>query len=1037
MNNEANNTKDATAGLPGSVVGNSAGLNRRRFLEAAGFSISLVALGGCGRTPVETALPLVDHPEGLIPGKTLTYASTCSGCTAACGLLVQARDGRPLKMEGDPAHPLSRGGLCAVGQALPLGLYDDHRLKGPLHNGDPASWDKIDGNIKKQLRAIADSGGAVRFVTPTITSPTLQATIEALFEHYQFADARHVVFDVESCSAILDAHEQTHGARVLPHYKFYEDPAEPDGEPIAARVIVSFGADFLGTWISPVEFTAAWRKLRSPTAEHPVMSYHVQLEGRMSLAGSNADKRYRLLPDEYGIVLSHLAERLAESENKKSPPGHIAESSIPAVELKDLVDHLSNRLLDVQPGQSLVLCDSQNVADQLLVNFINNLLGNYETTVDVKRPSRQRQGSDADVLKLIEELKAGNVAALFVAGTDLTHNLPGREALVAAIGKVPLVVSFAERQDDFASLAHFVCPDHHPLESWLDAEPVDGVISLSQPTVKPLRDTRSILESLACWSERDESAYEILKTTWREKIFFPRAQQQSFRKFWNQAVHDGLVTVPPAKEISVDPFNSEAVRLADERPPQDGLSLVLYSKIGMTDSRHAHNPWLQELPDPVTKITWDNYVCISPALAEEEGLEDGDVVSVAAGGISVELPVLIQPGQHDRVLAMALHYGVRGTDRYFHIGRQWLESRPTVAEGELVGKNVAGFVEPRDGALQYHRGGVTLKKTGRRHDLATTQIYQSLEVPKHIAPRGAEVRDQIQSTTLAAFAKDPLHAGASAHHLPDEQLWPEDHPKDGHAWGMIIDMNACTGCSACLIACQSENNVAVVGKDEVRRQREMHWIRLDRYYSGEGDDVEVQYQPMMCQHCDNAPCETVCPVLATVHSDEGLNEQIYNRCVGTRYCANNCPYKVRRFNWFNNTEWFDYELNGEQDSAEDSSLISLALNPDVTVRSRGVMEKCSMCVQRIEQARIQAGGRGAPIVDGAIQTACQQTCPAQAIVFGDMNDPDSAIHAELANPRRYGVLEEFNFRPTVTYLRVVKNTDERTPGHEAKGGRHE
>lgn len=487
MNNEANNTKGATAGpVTGDTASSaiessrsdSAGLNRRRFLEAAGFSISLVALGGCGRTPVETALPLVDHPEGLIPGKTLTYASTCSGCTAACGLLVQARDGRPLKMEGDPAHPLSRGGLCAVGQALPLGLYDDHRLKGPLHNGDPASWDKIDGNIKKQLRAIADSGGTVCFVTPTVTSPTLQATIEALFDHYQFADARHVVFDVESCSAILDAHEQTHGARVLPHYKFYEDPAEPDGEPIAARVIVSFGADFLGTWISPVEFTAAWRQLRSPTAEHPVMSYHMQLEGRMSLAGSNADKRYRLLPDEYGTVLSHLAERLANLSGTSPPPGSLADSPIPAADLDDLA-----RRLHVAHGQSLVLCDSQNVADQLLVNFINNVLGNYETTVDVKRPSRQRQGSDVEVLKLIEDLKAKKVDALFVAGTDLTHNLPGREALVAAIGKVPLVVSFAERQDDFASLAHFVCPIIiRWSRGWMPSRSTASLASRSRPS---------------------------------------------------------------------------------------------------------------------------------------------------------------------------------------------------------------------------------------------------------------------------------------------------------------------------------------------------------------------------------------------------------------------------------------------------------------------------------------------------------------------------------------------------------------------------
>jgi len=975
-------------------------ISRRRFLEAAGFTFSLAALNGCSRAPTATALPFTDHPEGMIPGRTRSYASTCAGCPAGCGLLAGVRDGRPLKMEGMPEHPLSRGGLCAIGQAQTLGLYDSHRLRQPLHRGEPATWDDVDQSIVQALDEIAGANGSVRFVTPTVTSPTLQASIDAFLS--RFRDARHFTFDAVSSSAILDAHEQTHGARSLPHYLLDR-----------AGVIVSFGADFLGTWISPVEFTAAWRSRRVPSPEHPEMSYHVQLEGRMSLSGSNADRRYRLSPDEYGIVLSRLYVELANRAGQSIPQQRLTPAAIADADLGELAE----RLWDAR-GQSVVLCDSQDVDVQVLVNSMNHVLGNYGETVDIDRPSRQRQGSDRDALDLLDELKSGQVSALFVAGTDLTHNLPGREALAQALGSVQLVVSFAERVDDFSSRARFVCPDHHALESWLDAEPIEGVVSMSQPLLEPLGGTRSILESLDRWSGGSESAYDIVRAHWEQKVL-PRAKSSTSQHSWDQAVHDGFVEIVPAISRAGD-FQTDAVKLV----PDGGRGeycLTLYSKIGLTDSRHAHNPWLQELPDPITKVTWDNYVSVSPATAEKLGLADGDIVRLAttSGDAELELPALIQPGQHDRVLAVALAYGVRGTDRFANIGPQWLEARPTLAEGELVvGQNAAPFIEARGGTLHPIRSDVTLSKTGQRRELASTQEHHSLEVPPRVAPRGAEVREPIQETSLAAFSDNPEAGKPIEHHHSDVQLWSEDHPKTGHHWAMAIDLNACTGCSACLIACQSENNVPVVGKDEVLRQREMHWIRIDRYYSGDNDDVDVSHQPMMCQHCDNAPCETVCPVLATAHDAEGLNVQAYNRCVGTRYCANNCPYKVRRFNWF--------------EYPRDDTLQNLVLNPDVTVRSRGVMEKCSMCVQRIEEGKIDAKHRGERLADGKIQTACQQSCPAQAIVFGDVNDPESAVSAMLENPRSYGVLEEFNFRPSVSYLRVVRNRDD----GEAEGGEH-
>ncbi len=976
--------------------GESFSISRRRFLEAAGFTFSLAAFSGCGRAPSETALPFTNQPEGVVPGRNMSYATTCAGCPANCGILATVRDGRPLKMEGLPEHPVSRGGLCAVGQASPLELYDSHRLTHPLMNGEESNWDEVDSAIAKSLEEIADTGGAVRFVTSTITSPTLQASIDGFLQ--RFPDSRHVMFDALSSSAILDAHRQTHGIRVLPHYKFEQ-----------AKVIVSFGADFLGTWISPVEFTAAWRTHRIPTASHPEMSHHIQLEGRMSLTGSNADKRYRISPDDYGSLLTLLYNELASTADQPPIDSESGQGS-PDVDIPALADRLWNAR-----GESLVVSDCQDVAVQCVVNAINQLLGNYGKTIDIERPSRQRQGNDRDLLELIEELQAGKVAAMFVAGSDLTHNLPLHDELAEAIRGVDLVVSFADRNNDFGSLANFVCPDHHALESWIDSEPIDGVVSLTQPMLQPLGGTRSILESLARWSGRNDSSYEILRSHWQQSIF-PRSNGASFPQFWDQTLHDGIVTVK-SNPRAIEEFRFDAIQPLSESARGD-FCLTLYHKIGLTDSRHAHNPWLQELPDPITKVTWDNYVCISPATAEALGVTNGDMVRVAtaSGDYQLELPALLQAGQHDKVLAIALAYGVKGTDRFANVGPDWLEAIPTVAEGELVGKNAAGFIETTEDSLRYNRADVTLEKVQGHRELATTQEHHSSNVPPSVAPHGAEVRESIQETSLAAFSQDSSAGTPEVHHHSDVQLWPEDHPKAGHRWGMAIDLNACTGCSACLIACQSENNVPVVGQDEVRRQREMHWIRIDRYYSGDGGEVEVAHQPMMCQHCDNAPCETVCPVLATVHNEEGLNEQVYNRCVGTRYCANNCPYKVRRFNWF--------------EYPRDDTLQNLALNPDVTVRSRGVMEKCSMCVQRINEGKIEAKSRNEPLADGQIQTACQQSCPAQAIVFGDMNDSKSAISTALKNPRRYGLLEEFNFRPSVSYQRLVRNNDGEIEGDE-------
>jgi molybdopterin-containing oxidoreductase family iron-sulfur binding subunit len=998
------------------------GLNRRGFLKLAGFAFAGTALAGCQRAPVQYALPYLVPPHEILPGRSYDYASTCGGCNAGCGLLVNNRDGRPIKLEGNPDHPLSRGGLCAAGQASLLGLYDQQRLHHPLQAGQPAEWASVDRAIGLQLDAIRKQRGAVRFLTGPVISPTTRALLHRFLD--TFADARHVVHDPRSCSAILEAHRRTHGIRLLPHYHI--DRAE---------VIVGFDADFLGTWISPVEFTSAYRAGRRMEGPAAHLSYHVQFESLLTLTGSKADRRLCIAPGEMGLTMSHLAARVARRAGVAFPESSPEEQPVSGRFLDHLADYLwQNR------QRSLILCGSQDVNLQVLGNFLNQLLGNYGTTVDVVKPSYQREENDQELESLLQELREGKVAALFIYQTNPVHDLPSGEQITEDLKRVPLLVSLAPRLDETARLAHFLCPDHHYLEAWSDAEPVNGLVSLIQPAITPLGNTRSVLESLATWAGKPRAAYDLLREHWEKEIFPRRTQNVAFQDFWDHTLHDGFTQVKP-RQVRVGNFDMTSIPagVSAHRPPEGTYSLILYSKVGMPDASHAYNPWLHELPDPISKVTWDNYVCLSPALAAGLGVVDGDVIRLETGTggdrpAVLDLPAFVQPGQHDRVVAVALGYGSLLSERFANIGPPWLQARPTVGPDGLVGKNAAPLLAWAGGSLRFGLDGVRLTRTGRHQPLASTQGYYQVAVPQHLALPGQERPPIIRETTLAAYRQEPRPGTAekgvgsfgtlkilptsdglelptpfSAPAPPgaNEDLWPADHPLTGPHWGMVIDLNACTGCSACVVACQAENNIPVVGKDEVRRQREMHWLRIDRYYTEHDGGVDVAHQPMLCQHCGNAPCEVVCPVLATVHSDEGLNQQIYNRCVGTRYCANNCPYKVRRFNWF--------------DYAHNDRLQNLVLNPDVTVRSRGVMEKCTFCVQRIEEAKREAGRLGQPLRDGALQTACQQSCPAQAIVFGNLNDPTSRVARLAAGPRSYQVLGELNIRPSVSYLSLVRN----------------
>jgi len=970
---------------------------RRSFLQATGFTLagtSLATLGllsGCAPAPVRRALPGIAGVPEQTPGIAQWYATVCGGCPAGCGALAKVRDGRPIKLEGLPGHPLSRGGLCAIGQAHLLELYDGHRLQDPQLAQKTVTWATLDSRITSELAGLRTGSGAVRILASGLTSPTLRATITRFLAG--FTDGKLVEYDPVSVSAIRAAHQTTHGAPLLPTYRFER-----------AQVVASFDADFLGTWLSPVAFTAGWKQRRRLEAASPQSSQIVQIESRMSLTGSKADSRIVVHPNEIPVVLgrlTHFVSRLAGA----LPTGLPSVSHALDAQWRELAG-----LLWKHRGESLVVCGNNDLASQLAVNALNQMLANYGASVDIAQPCLAYNGSDAALLTLTQELERGDIAALILVDANPVYELPAIAPWKSLLAQVPLTISFAPYADETASLCRVVAPDHHPLEGWGDAEVQVGLIAIRQPAINPLYRTRSVLSSLQAWMGTPADDQATIRQYWTAHVQPYAAPLQNADTFWHSALATGFVKASATAPTPGSFFWPSMAGLGSKVSTE--LTLVCVPSNAVGSGKHALNPWLQELPDPLTKVTWDNVLTLSPAAAAAQGIQDGDVVRIDGAGDPITLPALIQRGQHDEVVTVSLGYGRAGTERFSAVGPRWIERREW--QDGAVGRNVATAIAAIDGRLQYSRNGIRITRTGAKHPLAKTQQQDQLETPRPWLPAGSAMRNHVQSTTLAqlpAFAEH-LHG----EHHPEGDMWPPDHANAEPQWGMVIDLSACTGCSGCVMACQAENNIPVVGKDEVMRGREMHWLRIDRYYSGEGEATQVAHQPMLCAQCGNAPCETVCPVLATVHSEDGLNQQVYNRCVGTRYCANNCPYKVRRFNWF------DYP---HQDPIE-----NLVLNPDVTIRTRGVMEKCTFCVQRIAEARIRAKVEGRPLADGDIQPACQQSCPAQAITFGNLADPQSAVSRAREAQRGYQVLAELNIKPSITYQAIVRH-----PIGEA-GGQH-
>lgn len=998
-----NNKNEFAEPLPIEDVLNEAGLStvtpRRDFLKALGFGLGAVTLAACQSAPVHKSIPYVIKPEEVVPGIPNYYVSSFNGQS----ILVKTREGRPIKIDANPNAGEFNCGTDSQAQASVLDLYDVSKLQGPvLKDDEKATWAKIDEFVKGELNKAQASGKKIRVVSSTVNSPSTKNVIADFATAYP--NTKHVQYDAVSYTGIIKANENSFGKAVVPKYRFDK-----------ADLIVSFGADFLGTWISGEEFTAQYIANRNhKSLKAGKMSRHFQFEAGMSLTGTNADTRVPVKLSEEGPALITLYNTITGNT--------LAGGALPNNVTADKAIKLVAKELLQNKGKSVVVSGSNDVSTQILVNAINSAIGSYGTTIDLDNPCKRYAGNDAEFAEFINEMSRGEVAAVFFLDTNPGYDVANAKAFADALQKVALKVSFSDRKDETSTLCDVIAVNHNYLESWGDANAYEGSYSIVQPTINPVFNTRQAEESLLIWSDNAvKDYYQYVRNNW-EKSILPL-----FGKNWKEVLQTGVFTVAEkaagAYNFSLSLAAVIPVILNNSKSLAKDIELQVYESVPMRDGKHANNAFLQELPDPVSKVTWDNYIAIAPKFAEKLGYKEFDIVSVkAANGYTVDLPVLIQPGQAQGTASIALGYG-----------------RTKVGKaGNNVGQNAFPFVSFSNGTSKYATT-VQLTGTGRREELAQTQTHHSFEG-----------RNIIREATFAEYKKNPA-AGSGNDHAKHKtyDMW-DKYEKPGNNWVMAIDLNACTGCGSCIVACNVENNIPVVGKEEVRKRREMHWIRIDRYYSfnvegeahgekaahgehGTGinavtkekeiahldnlDNVSVVHQPMLCQHCDHAPCETVCPVLATVHSSDGLNHMAYNRCVGTRYCANNCPYKVRRFNWFNywNDSRFDNYLNNE--------FTQLVLNPDVTTRSRGVMEKCSMCIQRIQGGKLKAKIEKRPLKDGDIKMACQEACSANAIIFGDANDPESEVSKALRSERIYYVLEEINVQPGIGYMTKIRNTD--------------
>ena len=941
------------------------GLDRRRFLQLAAASLALAGLSACTRQPLEAIVPYVKLPEEIVPGRPRFFATAATLGGYATGLLVESHEGRPTKIEGNPDHPASLGATDVFAQALVLGLYDPDRSQLLLELGEIRTWNAFVQRLQAALRAQQSQGGAgIRILTGTVTSPTLGDQVRSLVT--RFPKARWHQYEASGRDNVRLGARLAFGESIETRYDFSR-----------ADVVLSLDADVLIASPGSLRYARDFADRRRVRGGQARMSRLYMIETSPTATGTLADHRLAIRSVRVPRLAVALVAELGVGGTSGSPE-RLAD---------DEARFISSAAADLRghAGRGIVVAgDQAPAAVHALVHAINDRLGNAGSTVLHSAPVEVEPVDQvASIRELVEDMRAGRVDLLAIIGGNPVFDAPADLGFTEALLKVPLRLRLGLEEDETSEYCHWHIPEAHTLETWTDARAYDGTVTLMQPLIEPLYAGKSAHELLSAFlDDPPRTGREILRDYWRTT-----AKAADFESFWRLSLHDGMVpgTALPPKAATPEPGAAAralaAIRQAGatERADDDGLlELNFRPDPTIHDGRFANNGWLQELPKPLSKMTWDNAAYIGPAAAGRLGIASGDVVEIEVEGRKVIAPAWILPGHPDGAATVHFGYGRRKCGR---VG---------------AGIGFDAYALRTTGALWSHPGAA-IRRTGGRQVLACTQEHFSMEG-----------RDLVRVGTLATYKDDPEFARKMGEAPPkDSTLYP-GFKYEGHAWGVAIDLSACTGCNACVVACVAENNIPVVGKDQVRRGREMQWLRIDRYYEGGPDDADAHHQPVMCMQCEQAPCEVVCPVGATSHSSEGLNDMVYNRCVGTRYCSNNCPYKVRRFNFL-------------QYSDEKTPVLKLGRNPDVTVRSRGVMEKCTYCVQRSNGARITAEREERPIKDGEIQTACQQACPTQAIVFGDINDKDSRVSRLKAEPTNYGLLEQLNTRPRTTYLAKLRN----------------
>ena len=931
-------------------------VSRRGFLKLMGASLAMAGMTACTKQPLEPIVPYVKQPEEVVPGRPLFFATAFTIGGYASPILVESHLYRPTKIEGNDQHPASLGGTDIFSQASILGMYDPDRSQTLTYLGDIRSW----GSLVEAMRAPLSiqkslQGAGIRILTPTVSSPTLADQLQSFLKVYP--QARWHVYEPVNRDNVLE------GAKMA-----FGEPAETQYKLENADVILSLDADFLyAGFPGCTRYARDFAKRRNPDAGE--MSRLYVVESTPSSTGAKADHRLPVRAADIEPFAASLLNLL--TNNGGFPSGSTGPKGFFPSLISDLNAHR---------GSSVVIAgDHQPPALHAVAHAINQFLGNVGKTVVYTDAVDANPVNQTESLRdLVADMRGGKVDMLIIMGGNPAYDAPADLGFADALKStnIPLRVHLGLYQDETAELCQWHVNEAHYLEAWGDARAYDGTVSIVQPLIAPLYNGKSAYELAAMLSgQADSSGHEIVQGYWKKQH-----SGTDFDAFWRKSLHDGWIegTTFAPKQVGNKTASFPSTPHADNK----AVEINFRRDPSIYDGQFSNNGWLQELPKPMNKLTWDNPVLMGPAMAERMGIKTEDLVELELNGKKVTAPVWIQVGHPDNSVTVFLGYGRRRAGR--------------------VGTGTGFDMYPlRTSATPWLTSGVTIRRAGGTYKLASTQGYQTMETPTGTRPL-------VRTANLEAYHKEPDFAREEE---PPKELTlykPYPYAEESYAWGMTVDMNACVGCNNCIVACQSENNIAVVGKEQTVLGRHMHWLRVDAYYQGDRDNPKAYFQPVPCQQCENAPCEVVCPVGATVHSSEGLNDMVYNRCVGTRYCSDNCPYKVRRFNFLLFQDW-------------ETSQYKMMRNPDVTVRSRGVMEKCTYCVQRINQHRIDSEREDRKIQDGELQTACQQSCPANAIVFGNINDPNSRVSKLKAQPRNYSLLGDLNTRPRTTYLADIRN----------------